>query len=397
MSRTAFTIFIALICGIFVYVFSACSPENKKKWEWSARLKDGRIVTEQDLKWTRDTLIEFQITSNAENRIEKCEKGSKELRSIESKKDNLEEANLSNACLGEINLKGVNLKKVHLYRANLRKAILEGADLRGANLIGANLSRTNLRGADLRDANLSFADLSAADFRDADLRGADLSGATLKNTDLREAKGLIEIRENFKTAGNRDNERLVTYNIKLAEWEKSALGGTLNKIKSMFNLIFFELTCEYGRKPVRPLIILICFIPYFAFFYIFALMGKNRETGIWLVLPKKGQIESPIKKRAFRLTQKFAPGSSPAGTLSKMKFKICCRCRMVRIGFYFSLLCALNIGWRAINTKNLITRLQRRNYALSATGWARSLGGIQSLLSIFLLMLWLLTTFGHPF
>ena len=230
MSRTSFIIFIALICGMFVCAFSACSRENENKWEWSARLRDGRVVTEGDLKWTQYTVIEFQKTSNTEDRIGKCEKRAKELRSTEADRYHLEEANLSSACLEEANLKEANLKKADLSRADLRKAYL---------------------------------------------RGADLSGAILKNTDLREAKGLIEIRENFKRTGYRDNERSVTYNIKIAEWEKSAQSGTLNLIKSMFNLIFFELTCEYGMKPGRPLIILMCFIPYFAFFYIFALSRRE--------------------------------------------------------------------------------------------------------------------------
>jgi hypothetical protein len=70
---------------------------------------------------------------------------------------------------------------------------------------------------------------------------------------------------------------------------------------------------------------------------------------------------------------------------------------MIRIGLYFSLLSAFSIGWQEINTKSLITRLQRRDYSLRASGWARSLAGMQSLLSIFLLALWLLATFGHPF
>jgi hypothetical protein len=70
---------------------------------------------------------------------------------------------------------------------------------------------------------------------------------------------------------------------------------------------------------------------------------------------------------------------------------------MIRIGFYFSLLSAFNIVWLEINAKSLITRLQRRDYTLRASGWARSLAGIQSLLSIFLLAIWLLTTFGQPF
>jgi hypothetical protein len=44
-----------------------------------------------------------------------------------------------------------------------------------------------------------------------------------------------------------------------------------------------------------------------------------------------------------------------------------------------------------------LTRTQPRNFALEATGWVRTLSGLQSLLSVYLLAMWLLTYFGRPF
>jgi hypothetical protein len=44
-----------------------------------------------------------------------------------------------------------------------------------------------------------------------------------------------------------------------------------------------------------------------------------------------------------------------------------------------------------------ISRLQKREYTLRATGWVRSVAGLQSLLSVYLLALWVLTYFGRPF
>jgi hypothetical protein len=66
-------------------------------------------------------------------------------------------------------------------------------------------------------------------------------------------------------------------------------------------------------------------------------------------------------------------------------------------GFYFSLLSAFNIGWRELNVGNWIARIQPREYTLRATGWARTVSGIQSLISVFLLALSVLTYFGRPF
>jgi hypothetical protein len=44
-----------------------------------------------------------------------------------------------------------------------------------------------------------------------------------------------------------------------------------------------------------------------------------------------------------------------------------------------------------------IARLQSREYTLRATGWVRTVSGIQSLLSVYCLALWVLTCFGRPF
>jgi len=67
------------------------------------------------------------------------------------------------------------------------------------------------------------------------------------------------------------------------------------------------------------------------------------------------------------------------------------------IGFYFSVLSAFNIGWRDLNVGSWIARIQRREYTLRATGWARMVSGFQSLISVYLLAMWALTYFGRPF
>jgi hypothetical protein len=64
---------------------------------------------------------------------------------------------------------------------------------------------------------------------------------------------------------------------------------------------------------------------------------------------------------------------------------------------YFSLLSAFHIGWRDINVGNWIARIQPREYTLRSTGWVRTVSGIQSLISIYLLAFWVLTQFGRPF
>ena len=67
------------------------------------------------------------------------------------------------------------------------------------------------------------------------------------------------------------------------------------------------------------------------------------------------------------------------------------------LALYFSLLSAFHIGWRELNVGTWISRIQPQEYALRATGWVRMVSGLQSVLSVYLLGLSILTYFGRPF
>ncbi len=73
------------------------------------------------------------------------------------------------------------------------------------------------------------------------------------------------------------------------------------------------------------------------------------------------------------------------------------RIRALMYGFYFSILSAFHIGWRDLNVGSWISRIQPLEYTLKATGWVRVVSGVQSLISIYLLALWVLSQFGRPF
>jgi hypothetical protein len=58
---------------------------------------------------------------------------------------------------------------------------------------------------------------------------------------------------------------------------------------------------------------------------------------------------------------------------------------------------AFNIGFRDINFGRWLRLLPRSEYDLKAKGWARTVAGLQSLFSVYLIALWVLTYFGRPF
>jgi len=259
-------------------------------------------------------------------------------------------------------------KKVYKERTECLNLIAkEGkcADLRKANLQGANLSNCNYEPKAGAPPDIP-----------STAKAKGLSSLTSEND---EPHGLVDLREGFKKLGYREQEREVTFAIRCSDrrysWRK---GGFWGKLESGFNWVFFEKTCEYGMSPGRPLLILIGLLFVFWIPYTEAINreGEDRD-GIYAVWIAERVRKDLGKDKPERLTLEGL--------------------RSLRAGFYFSVLSAFSIGWRELNVGNWIARMQRREYVLKATGWVRTVSGIQSLISVYLVALWALTYFGRPF
>jgi hypothetical protein len=181
---------------------------------------------------------------------------------------------------------------------------------------------------------------------------------------------LIELREAFKKAGFKEEERQVTYAHRKHE---SASAGWA---QHWFNFILFDLTSQYGMSPGRPLQILLCLIPAFACVYLVALR-RSEGGGIWIVwskdrLPKDDGQDEPVR-------------------ITRTGF------RSIGTALQFSLLSTFNMGWHDLNVGNWIARVQAHEYSLRGTGWVRMVAGAQSLIGVYLVALWALSYFSRPF
>lgn len=342
---------------------------------------------------------------------------------------NLQAAYLSDACLQYANLRDAYLQGANLRRANLLGVDLAGANLQKADLTGANLELVDLWGANLQkaklvDAYLQKANLKGANLQGAELEGANLQGATLKGAKLQGANlegadlqgvlyepdpgslpdvvglrsaynletlrfiasphGLEELKEAFKKAGMRQQEREITYAIKRSELENAwGKGHFWNRLDSTFNWVLFDLPVGYGLYPGRALQILGALIPVFALLYGWAIGRPTGNYGIYRIRPKE-RIEA---------TQSGV-GMADDTTVELLQAK---GWRIIPHALYFSLLSTFHIGWRELNVGNWISRLQLHPYTLQGTGWLRTVSGIQSLISVYLLAMWALSYFGRPF
>ena len=303
-------------------------------------------------------------------------------------------------------------------KADLSRAQLRGAKLSGANLFQANLSEADLSGADLSDADLSGVTLWMADLSGAKLRGANLKAADFepdpdklpKVYSIAEASGLanlsyvfssqslVKLRHDFKEAGYRQQDWEISCSLKRSDtWHDWQKGDIASKIKAAFNYVFMDLTCNYGISPWRPLFLFSILIFIFSPFYWLALKSRRADTGIWVswlpnrVLLEEGQ-EKPVKLTTV------PPFDPPArGWCARVCWQVRKFWRILRLGLFFSLVSAFSLGLKELHLGNWISRLQKKEYILRPTGWVRTVAGIQSLISFFLLALWAFLYVGSIF
>jgi hypothetical protein len=300
--------------------------------------------------------------------------------------------------LAKADLRGANLSG-----ANLNEADLGGADLSGANLTGADLASANLSNASLRRANLRDARLSGVNFLGADLKGAifephpnffpSVHNLALANglADLRYEKyplSLVKLGRAFNEAGYHRQESEVSCSLRRSEMVRDWQRGGLAGMKAAFTYVFWDLTCAYGLAPWRPLALWGLGVLVFFPFYCLALLSRRADTGIWRVWPPDRVLRAEGREEPEKLTT--TPGCSPParGALAKAWWHLRRLLRIPVIGFYFSLVAALSLSWRGPGAGSLVSRLQKREYLLKPTGWVRTVAGIQSLMSAFLLILW---------
>lgn len=280
-------------------------------------------------------------------------------------------ADLAEANLGKTNFRNASLREAELWMANLTGARLDGADLSGAILF-----RANLQGATLTRTNLTEADVDSADFSDTLFEPSALppissiaSAQGLTELRFRNPSSIIRLRTEFRNAGFYLQEREVTFSLNRVR--------EIHGFEDLFRYVMFELTCQWGMSPNRPLKILGMLIIVLAVPYCLALGTDSETAGIWKVWH-----ESRVLKEM--------------GSDTPEKFRS--RGLMVLVwALYFSILSAFHFGWRDLNIGHWIMRMQTREYAFRATGWVRTVSGVQSLVSVYLLALWALVYFGRPF
>lgn len=324
----------------------------------------------------------------------------------------LERGYFYGAYLEGASFQGTTLNDVEFSHANLEGARFSGAEINGefteANLTKAEFhcatvkEETYFDGASLKNASLQDTVFEReVSFHQTDLEGTDFTGVEFMDEVLYEPvnriapsgfstvvgldkltfdtspQGLIAIRDGLRLDGHKDQAAILTYSIRSRATERALESDNLqDQIDGLFQTVFFDWPVAYGSKPGRPLIVLLFGIFVFAIPYYINLITLGRD-GIWQVWPDS-RVRQDLGNKEPKLMRLRWWEAPP-------------------MAIYFSLLSAFHIGWRDLNVGTWISRLQPREHTYMATGWVRTVSGLQSLLSVYFLALWALSYFGAPF
>lgn len=356
----------------------------------------------------------------------------------------LHHANLSGASLTYTKLfalsENINLNGASFYKAEIA-GTLSKADLRKATILDSNFMIAKAQSADKSEflsASLAFADLSGAvinnsnfpnvlfggaNLTDAKVWGGDWTDALLQLTDVTRlafepskvpdtrsfagAKNLefitystspdavTTLRKNLKDNGFDDAQRKITYAIKHRQNELRREQGAENWYKYAYyylNLVFFDWTVGYGMRPERALIIIFYLWLVFAVVYALFIHFPGR-SGIFLV--KNRVWKSVTLTAAMRVRPRRIPPTARGWKYAWLWLKS--EWRVSRISLYFSALSALHLGYNDLDLGRWLQMLTKREYELRPKHWSRSLAGLQSLISFYLIVMWALTEFINPF
>ncbi len=261
----------------------------------------------------------------------------------------------------------------------------------------------DLRGAILRQANLSGTDIEFAKLTDVDLENAKfepasvpskghlsgIRGLTTVGFDPGKHSGLVLLHAALREAGLRNLEREVTFALEHGRTQHALYSedvGLSSKFEGVFRLVFFEWPTNYGLNYGRPLLILLALIGIMTMVYIPPIAIRKlagKHSGLFRIMPK-GRID----EAAGRFM------TSDNEVVERLESK---GLAIIGNAFYFSVLSAFNIGWRELNVGSWLAKLQSREYELRGKGWVRVASGVQSLVSVYMVAMWVLTYFGRPF
>jgi uncharacterized protein YjbI with pentapeptide repeats len=296
---------------------------------------------------------------------------------------------------------------------NLTGVIFEGVSLKNANFsslgkpdgtgnVATNLTNAVFDDTALQGATFSGALMDGVVFEPATLPNADdIAGAQdlERMTYDEDPAPLKRMRQAFRDAGFDEQDRKVNYAIqrKLNDLNWKSCNGTTpdgsGRAASCLKWAAYtvcDLTCQYGLNMVRPITIgLLAWVLFGCIFFFF--MNHSGSSALYMawaegIVLTEDEIKKAPPVKAESLRQK--PNASASWIRGESRAFV--------IAFFFSLVNGFNLGFGQVDIGRWLHLLPWCEFEFRAKGWARTCAGLQALLTLYLVAMWVLFEFGHP-
>jgi len=324
----------------------------------------------------------------------------------------LSHATVLGSTLNNNSLKGAKLDHTSFVGGTLQNSLLDDVDFRSGGLLGTDLTGTSFSGADL-------ADTAYEPSRPPELRGMANAHHLDELRFLTSPDAITALRQAFAVGGYSEQRNRLTYVLKRQEndlrWRRAhdakcaeptcrterllgrecdngaCQGRWLNYFYYGLNRIFFDWTVRYGMAPQHALVLLFGQGVLFALVYV-GFLHVSRRSGLILVKRRHPRKPESFKRVRYRMR------AIPPRAGWRQSWRLLVReWGVARVAMYFSLLNTFHSGFNEVDPGKWIRLLTKHDYNLEAERWLRTVAGVQTVLSLFLFAVWLLTQFGHPF
>jgi hypothetical protein len=355
--------------------------------------------------------------------------------------DRLEDADLRYARFDHLRFNGHVLTFMDFTGASFKGASLchlfpltMGLNFTDADLTGASLANSSFPGTLFINAKFINTDLTGARFDGVDLAGAIFQPSSLPPVDsFAHAKNIQQVsysdnpqalntmRRQLEDAGFHDAARKVIFALNETEdaqlrhscrppdqHERTLMifGGspprTANRgacLEYYVRKLLFEKTNSYGMQRTKPLLLLvIVWMTGAVLFWI--CLQRNTKSGLSVRLSRRF-ADGSVHSRAFDLTNRYwsSPLNErpPHSLLKRVTLAIKDQTRLASAAAFYSLTSVTTLSFRDWDPARWLSLLLDRNYQLEGRGWVKRLAGAQALVSLYLLVLLVLSFFGLPF
>ncbi len=271
------------------------------------------------------------------------------------------------------------------FRADFSRTVFDSASFRYCRLRRAvfkntHLARVDFVGSELGDALFEPHSVPSS-----------AGIATAKGLEslryLQDPSALTELRNRLRRDGYREEERGVTYALRVSDNRRRASEG--RRFWYFLELVLFDWTCRYGMDYGRPVVLAFWLWLLCTFIYLL-MMNFGKRTAIMKEYKNASSANTQLTLNVADLSarsSKWAVGLEFLGQETKL----------LAWAAFFSLMSAFNIGFRGFNFGRWLRLLLPRELDLKSVGWTRTVSGIQALLSVYFFALFLLTYFERLF